>query len=152
MAYDDKSPWPTEADGEGYSLVSKEENPTGDPNDPSYWRLSSELNGSPGSDDLITTVGAIKNDHYPLEFRLYQNYPNPFNPTTKIQFKIPHSSYISLKIYNVLGQEVATLVEGYKNRGSYEVTFDGSGLASGIYLYRLKTSDLDLTKKLILLK
>jgi len=152
MKYDDESPWPTAADGEGYSLVSVEENPTGDPNDPSYWKLSSELNGSPGSDDLITTVGLLTNDKYPHEFRLYQNYPNPFNPTTKINYSIPVGGRISLKVYNMLGQEVAPLVEGYMNPGSYEVTFDGSRLATGIYFYRLKTSDFDLTKKLILLK
>ena len=152
MMYDDEFPWPIAADGGGYSLVSVEANPNDNPNDPSYWRLSGMINGSPGSDDLITNVELTTKNYYPKEFRLYQNYPNPFNPATQISYSIPRSSYVTLNVYNLLGQKVETLFEGLKQPGIYKVTFDGSGLASGIYLYQLKADNFLNTKKLLLLK
>ncbi|MGE5805090.1 MAG: T9SS type A sorting domain-containing protein, partial [Ignavibacteria bacterium] len=65
------------------------------------------------------------------------NYPNPFNPAAGIKYSLPKNSFVTLKVYNILGQEVKILFEGYQQTGKYIVTFDGSGLASGIYLYRL---------------
>ena len=88
----------------------------------------------------------------PDEFSLAQNYPNPFNPSTTIRYELPERAIVSLKIYNVLGQEVATLVNEEEEPGSYQVRFDGKGLASGIYLYRLQAGDYFETKKLVLLK
>ncbi|MGD0590147.1 MAG: T9SS type A sorting domain-containing protein [Bacteroidota bacterium] len=88
----------------------------------------------------------------PQTIKLSQNYPNPFNPTTQIAYTIPHAMHVSLKVYNLLGQEVATLVEGIRQSGQYEVTFNATGLASGIYLYRLSANNFSETKKLILLK
>ena len=88
----------------------------------------------------------------PNQFYLSQNYPNPFNPTTKINYSVPVSGNISLKVYNVLGQEVKTIFEGYKQAGNYEVTFNGSGLASGVYLYRLQSEKVSIFKKFVLLK
>jgi hypothetical protein len=77
----------------------------------------------------------------PTEFALYQNYPNPFNPTTKILFSLPQQSSVSLKIYNILGELAAELINNQSyDAGFYEVNFDGSQLASGIYLYKLQTS------------
>lgn len=87
-------------------------------------------------------------------FRLQQNYPNPFNPTTNISYTVPKTSNVALKVYNSLGQEVATLFEGVRAAGNYTVTFDASGLASGIYYYRLEALDAgaSITRKLTLIK
>jgi hypothetical protein len=85
-------------------------------------------------------------------FALMQNYPNPFNPSTIIQFTIPHSQLTILQVFDVLGREVATLVNENLNAGSYETTFDASGLASGIYFYRLTSDAQSLTKKLTLIR
>jgi len=88
----------------------------------------------------------------PDKFEIYQNYPNPFNPSTTIQFDIPKASFVTLKVYNVLGQDVMTLVNEDTKIGSYEVEFNASTLASGIYFYRLEAGSFIETKKLILMK
>lgn len=95
----------------------------------------------------------------PLYYVLYQNYPNPFNPVTKIKFTIPivetqrdASLRVTLKVYDILGREIATLVNEEKPAGTYEVEFDGTGLPSGIYFYQIKASSFVKTKKMILLK
>jgi hypothetical protein len=88
----------------------------------------------------------------PVEFNLSQNYPNPFNPTTTINYSVAKSGSVELKVYNIMGKEVATLVNEQKGAGNYEVRFDASKLASGVYFYQLKSGDLILTKKLILMK
>jgi Carbohydrate esterase 2 N-terminal/Secretion system C-terminal sorting domain/GDSL-like Lipase/Acylhydrolase family len=88
----------------------------------------------------------------PREIRLYQNYPNPFNPRTVISYKLSSLSNITLKVYDVLGREVATLVNRRQSAGNYSVTFDGSRLASGVYFYRLIAGDFVEVKKLVLLK
>ncbi|WP_020402498.1 T9SS type A sorting domain-containing protein [Gracilimonas tropica] len=89
----------------------------------------------------------------PKSIQLKQNYPNPFNPSTNIQFTIPQSSQVTLKVYNVLGQEVATLLQERKQAGTYTVRFDASSdLSSGIYLYRLEAAGTILTRKLTLIK
>ena len=96
----------------------------------------------------------------PSGFSLYQNYPNPFNPVTKIKFDIAqHTPYplsrgenVTLKIYDITGREIQTLVKEKLNPGSYEVTFDGSNFVSGVYFYQLRTRDFIETKKLVLLK
>jgi hypothetical protein len=87
------------------------------------------------------------------DFILYQNYPNPFNPTTMISYQLPATSNVSLKVYNLLGQEVTTLYEGTCQQGNYQTTFDGSKLAGGVYFYRLTASTgFAQTRRLILLK
>ena len=88
----------------------------------------------------------------PVTFNLYQNYPNPFNPTTKISWQSTVSSWQTLKVYDVLGNEVATLVNEEKPAGSYEVNFDAEGLSSGIYFYKLQAGSFVETKKMILLR
>lgn len=85
-------------------------------------------------------------------FDLSQNYPNPFNPVTTISWQLPVGSHQVLKIFDVLGNEVATLVDEYRGAGRYEVTFDGSGLASGLYIYQLRAGNFTSTKKMMLLK
>jgi len=94
---------------------------------------------------------------YPEDFKLFQNYPNPFNPVTKIRFTIPQDERretedVSLKVYDSLGNEIATLVNEDKSAGVYEVDFVGNGLPSGIYFYRLQAGNYTETKKLIFLK
>ena len=99
----------------------------------------------------ITDV-AENNKATPDKFYLYQNYPNPFNPTTTISYKLPLSSYVTLKVYNVLGIEIANLVKETKLPGTYKVNFDGNQLASGVYIARLTTGRFNKSIKLILLK
>jgi hypothetical protein len=87
-----------------------------------------------------------------MTFSFSQNYPNPFNPTTKIQYQLPELSKVKLTVYDMLGREIKTLVNEEKPAGSYEVKFDGTGLPSGIYFYRIETGKFSDTKKFILLK
>jgi hypothetical protein len=86
------------------------------------------------------------------DYQLYQNYPNPFNPTTEIQFALPKNDYVTLKVYDVLGKEIATLIEGQLQSGLYKVKFDASRLTSGIYYYRLTGSTFNQTRKMVLIK
>jgi hypothetical protein len=88
----------------------------------------------------------------PKEFKLEQNYPNPFNPTTTISFAIPKNAAVSLKIFDVLGKEVKSLVNEEMSPGNYSVSFDGSNLSTGIYYYRLKAGEFSRVKKLLLAK
>ena len=88
----------------------------------------------------------------PRYFELSQNYPNPFNPTTQIKYSVPKQSYLSIKVYNLLGQEVMTLFEGVKESGSYVVSLNADRLSSGIYLYRLQSQSTAITKKFVLMK
>ncbi len=97
-----------------------------------------------GSSDTIETL--------PTEFVLLQNYPNPFNPTTTIRYNIPVSEHVSLKVFDMLGKEIAVLVDEQKQPGYYEVKFNGSKLASGVYFYRLTAGSFSQTKKLLLMK
>ncbi|MFQ5604609.1 MAG: T9SS type A sorting domain-containing protein [bacterium] len=102
--------------------------------------------------DIITSVEQIASPLLPKEFRLDQNYPNPFNPTTVIQFAVPKRSRVSLKLYDVLGREIATLVDEEFQPGEYKVDFKAKGLASGIYFYRIQAEGFVQTRKLTLLK
>lgn len=88
----------------------------------------------------------------PSQYKLEQNYPNPFNPTTTIRFTLPKQSQVTLKLYNILGQVVATLVDENLLAGEYEVTLNAEGLSSGLYFYQLVAQDFTEYKKLVLLK
>ena len=88
----------------------------------------------------------------PIDFVLFQYYPNPFNPSTTISYQIPELSFVTLKIYDLLGKEITTLVNEQKSAGIYEVNFNGSELTSGIYFYRLTSGEFSDTKKFLLLK
>lgn len=88
----------------------------------------------------------------PTQLRLHQNFPNPFNPVTRIQYEVPYASDVNIKVYNILGQEIATLAQGLHSAGSYAVTFNASSLASGIYVYRLQTNNRILANKMVLTK
>jgi len=92
------------------------------------------------------------NNNIPLSYSLKQNYPNPFNPVTKISYDIPKSGFVTVRIYDILGKEIATLVNENKNPGSYIVEFDGSSFSSGTYFYRLESNGFIATKKMMLIK
>jgi hypothetical protein len=100
----------------------------------------------------ISDVEPAGNDYLPKNYALEQNYPNPFNPMTNIRFQIPTSGFVSLKIYDILGNEVATLINETMQAGTYNVKFDATKLNSGVYFYTLRSGDFVSTKKLILLK
>ncbi len=116
-----------------------------DASHPSYIELPI-LSGS------LPKVIAVNPEATPKEFHLDQNYPNPFNPSTVIDYTIPKPGNVSLKIFNVLGQEVQSLVDEVQQPGSYRVSFDGSKLASGMYFYRLVTGEKAEMRKMVLLK
>ncbi|MCH8032275.1 MAG: T9SS type A sorting domain-containing protein [Bacteroidetes bacterium] len=88
----------------------------------------------------------------PLAFELGQNYPNPFNPSTSIKYSIPESGFVTLDVYNLLGEKVTSLVNGVQEAGRYEINFDASNLASGIYVYSLRSGSFNLVKKMLLMK
>ncbi|HEY4612685.1 MAG TPA: T9SS type A sorting domain-containing protein, partial [Bacteroidota bacterium] len=100
----------------------------------------------------ITAVQEPTNSTPPVSFRLHQNYPNPFNPTTVISYQMPVTSYVELTIYNMLGQEVATIISGKLEAGTHRATWDATGFPSGVYFYRLSAGQYHETKKLILTK
>lgn len=88
----------------------------------------------------------------PVTYELFQNYPNPFNPSTTIRYQVPEDGVVSLRIYDILGKEVKTLVNEQKTVGKYEISFDASGFASGVYIYRIQVNDFVSVKKMMLLK
>ncbi len=97
-------------------------------------------------------VGVNKNKKLPVKFVLEQNYPNPFNPATTIKYSIPQNELVTLKVYDILGEEKVELVNEIKSAGSYQLTFDGSDLTSGVYYYSLQAGEYVETRKMILLK
>jgi len=88
----------------------------------------------------------------PNKYRLSQNFPNPFNPKTRIEFSIPKQNYVTLKIYDILGREIKTLVNELKSPGIYIADLDGSEFSSGVYFYRIEAGDFTDVKKMILIK
>jgi hypothetical protein len=88
----------------------------------------------------------------PNGYALSQNYPNPFNPSTEIRFTVAHSGFTTIKVYNVLGEEVATLVNENLGAGSYKTTFEAGKLSSGTYIYTLTSGDTHISKKMLLVK
>ena len=105
----------------------------------------------------LTPIGIANNSELLNSYYLSQNYPNPFNPVTKIQFNLPVSGNVSLKIYDMLGKEVKTLVSSFTPAGTYNISFDGSNLSSGVYFYKLEASVKDgsnfvMTKRMVLIK
>jgi uncharacterized membrane protein YccF (DUF307 family) len=102
---------------------------------------------------LMNGITSVKQQPgLPTSFSLSQNYPNPFNPTTKINYSIPKTGFVSLKVYNIIGQEVETLFNGLQQPGNYSATFDGKNLTSGVYFYRLQSESASITKKFVLIK
>ncbi|MBX2976728.1 MAG: T9SS type A sorting domain-containing protein [Ignavibacteriaceae bacterium] len=109
------------------------------------------------SDETILGKTHTKKINYtgtekPTEYALYQNYPNPFNPTTTITYQIPKEGLVTLKIYDILGKEVTTLINEEKQAGKYSIEFNASKISSGVYLYELRSNEYKSTKKLMLMK
>jgi PA domain/Secretion system C-terminal sorting domain len=94
----------------------------------------------------------VEVEYVPTEFALYQNYPNPFNPATKIKYSLPQESNVTIKIFDILGNQVRTLVKSKQQAGTYEVEFEGTNLVSGIYIYKMQTESFNSTKKMLLMK
>ena len=88
----------------------------------------------------------------PDKFSLNQNYPNPFNPTTAIEFQLPKESFVTLKIFNILGVEIATLVNEQRQAGIHKISFNASELSSGLYIYKISAGKFEQTRKMMLLK
>ena len=99
-----------------------------------------------------TTTSTLAEDGLPVNFELHQNYPNPFNPSTVIDFELPANSKVRLEVYNMLGQRVATLVNEQKPAGWHHVSFDASGLSSGVYIYRITAGEFVQTRQMVLVK
>jgi len=129
-----------------------------------YYCPSTDIEGNPRPNPAgsIPDMGAyesqypvrVEEEHLglPSDFALFQNYPNPFNPSTRISWQVPIGSWQTLKVYDVLGNEVATLVDEYKPAGKYEVEFNSSSLPSSIYFYKIQVGNFVETKKMVLLK
>ncbi|HKI78312.1 MAG TPA: aryl-sulfate sulfotransferase [Ignavibacteriaceae bacterium] len=128
-------------EGDGYKILVSS---TADTNLHSMSANTFKIDNPTGIDDFKTTL--------PVEYSLKQNYPNPFNPTTIIQYSIPNRSMVTLKVYDLLGREVQTLVNEEKPVGNYRVNFNASSLASGVYFYRITAGSFNMTRKLIVLK
>jgi len=112
-----------------------------------YYRLKQvDFNGSYKYSNIVEVVTVLQ------KFNLFQNYPNPFNPSTKISYSLPKESFVTLKVYDVLGNEIAILVNEKKSVGNYEVNFDATKLSSGIYYYKLTAGNFSQVKKMILIK
>ena len=102
--------------------------------------------------NVTTSIEVIESEIIPNEYSLTQNYPNPFNPSTTLKYEIPKESYITLKVYDILGREVATLVNEQQKAGYYEVEWDAVNNSSGIYFYRIQAGEFVGTKKMMLVK
>jgi hypothetical protein len=109
-----------------------------------------------GDGSVIAGVNPVAidpiNQNVPSEFRLEQNYPNPFNPTTTIKYALPQASHVTLKIYDMLGNEVMSVVNGYQTVGNYVETINASSLSSGVYFYKLTAGDFTDSKKMSVVK
>lgn len=144
--------------GDGQTSVEK--NPVHTYQNPGTYSVTLTVTG-PGGSSIEKKINLIKVSnpsgimHYnetPVEFALYQNYPNPFNPSTKISWQSPVGSWQTLKVFDVLGNEVETLVDEYKPAGTYEIEFDAKNLASGMYIYTIQAGSFIETKKMILVR
>lgn len=108
--------------------------------------------GSSAAPKLIAEEDEAASGEIPTEFALEQNYPNPFNPSTTIRYRVPEETHVTLKVLNLLGEEVATLVNGMQPAGAYNITFDASGLPSGVYLYVIQAGEARMTRRFVLMK
>ena len=149
LTYDDTAPWPIAPDGSGSTLSLI--NPGLENSLAENWKASIG-NGTPGKiNDIYVSINDNK-ELIPTQYLLMQNYPNPFNPSTTINYSIPAVSKVIIKVYDVLGNEIKTIVDDVLNPGNYSVNFVAQNLASGVYFYRLQANDFISTKKFILIK
>ena len=149
----------------GYSLFNDVEDPMnlGYPMWPALGSLTNDIGHFGGSNsewcywrwpmNNITSVEDEGTDNLlTVEYFLLQNYPNPFNPSTKIKYSIPQASNVVIKVFDILGKEIETLLNEEKQIGTYEITWYSENLPSGVYFYRLKAGDFVETKKMVLMK
>ncbi|MDR9417217.1 MAG: CotH kinase family protein, partial [Gracilimonas sp.] len=149
VEYDDDEPWAKPADGEGYTLQLTD--PALDNTLASSWEASESVGGSPGSENGVV-VNIERTEETPTTVELKQNYPNPFNPTTTITFQIPERSIVELRVFDMLGREVSVLQQGEMSAGTYQIDWNASNFASGVYIYQLKIGATSITKKMVLTK
>jgi len=150
LKYSDKAPWPIEADGQGATLELV--NPFLDNSVATSWSASTDF-GTPGK---VNSSFLVSNDinfsSIPNNVALLQNYPNPFNPNTVLSYQTPDKRRVSLRVFDLLGRDVITLVNEVVQAGYHQVTFDASRLSSGVYIYRLEAGNQVFTKKMTLIK
>ncbi len=118
--------------------------PAGSDSQEPGWNKSGKTDMLKNSNDITTDI--------PAKFELKDNYPNPFNPTTKINYELPITNYVTLKIYDIGGKEIAALVNGQQNAGRYSVEWNASGFASGTYFYKIVAGEFSQVKRMILVK
>jgi plastocyanin len=122
------------------------------------FRYYCDVHGSPGGVGMSgiirvnSTTGIKENVDQPGRFIVEQNYPNPFNPTTTIRYALPQNGFVTVKVFNILGAELLTMVNGEKSAGTHEIQFDAANLPSGIYFYRVQDKHFTQTKRMLLLK
>ncbi len=157
ITYDDENPWPSQCDGNGYSLVLKNPAEPSVPDDPQNWRPSYSIHGSPGEEDVETGLENVLSTEQ-SGYIIYGNYPNPFNGYTTIRYSIPVRSQVKLTIYTVLGRKVEILLDKIEEAGDHHVHWKAKDVSSGLYFYRFETESYDQsirfvsTKKVLLLK
>ena len=157
VRYDDQSPWPTAADGQGASLALV--NPLLDNAQARFWSASVN-GGTPGEANVDVLVAnelnenPLNNKDQPYQTQLGNNYPNPFNPTTAIPFSLKKASKVRLTVYDMLGRSVQVIIDEYRSAGTHEVRFSAGldGLSSGLYMYSLELDGERITKTMLLLK
>jgi hypothetical protein len=150
VAYDDDIPWPVQPDGNGPTLSLRDVQL--DNSIAENWIASGKY-GTPGAANSFVTVSLQEASEVPLKFDLLQNYPNPFNGSTHIIYSTPQSTVVTLKIYDLLGKEIRTLVDEFQAANTYKVTFETSNLPSGVYFYRLRAGNyFSITRKMLLLQ
>ena len=151
LTYNDKAPWPLEADGLGATLSLT--NPGFDNSKGENWAASIE-HGTPGiaNNDVIVSNEEEQISTLPNSISMNQNYPNPFNPSTTISYAINKSGQVTLKVYDITGRVVSVLVNENKSQGRYNIIWNATALSSGIYFYRLEAFGESITKRLSLIK
>jgi len=161
ITYNDGNDWPQLPDGDGNSLVPVVYNPINDQNDPADWRASYLIGGSPGADDTPPSSIPITENIPSGDFVLVQNFPNPFSDITYIDYQIPEDAFIQLSVYNLVGQQITTLVSAQQPAGLYQVEWNGTDqsnqiVPNGIYFYRITILSQNqshmLTRKMMLMR
>ncbi|MBT4483901.1 MAG: T9SS type A sorting domain-containing protein, partial [Candidatus Latescibacteria bacterium] len=147
LTYDNNPPWPEEPDGNGPTLALRD--PSFDNIIPANW-AASVMYGTPGEINVYIT--SVNETVIPAELTLGQNYPNPFNPLTTIPFYIPEAGRVTIDVYSVLGQHVASLLDEYSFPGHNTVVFNAEGFAAGLYFYSIKADEFIKTKQMMLIK
>jgi hypothetical protein len=149
VAYDDDFPWPVQPDGNGPTLALGD--PQLDNSQAQNWMASNRY-GTPGKPNDFQVVSINELSVKPVNFQLSQNYPNPFNRSTFIIYSLPQSGRVTLKIYDMLGKEIKTLVNSFQQANNYKMNFTANDLPSGVYFCRLQAGSRIMTKKMLLLK